>query len=87
MERKNEVKRSLDFRSSECCRNKILTDENKKRNECFYKENTMPKVSVISNPSKWRDFSFTGPQNVQSHVRDRMKTEMLSTYAILYRDG
>lgn len=71
MERKNEAKRSLDFlRSSECYRNKILTDE-KKRNECFYKENTMPKISVISNPSKWRDFSFTGHQNVQSHVGDR----------------
>lgn len=61
MERKNEVKRSLDFlRSSECYRNKILTDEKKERerNECFYKEDTMPKVPVISNPSKWRDFSL-----------------------------
>ena len=42
MERKNEAKRSLDFlRSSECYRNKILTDEKKKREMSDYIKRTL----------------------------------------------
>lgn len=87
MERKNEAKRSLDFlRSSECYRNKILTDEKKREMSVFIKRTLCLKHQSLATPASEGISVYWSPERTES-CGGQTKTAMLSTYAVLYRDG